>query len=181
MVCLRLCCVLSNSLTKGSLNCIPSSVNKNKLSHPTVYSVRSFFRTVLNYSTQPDCLYTPKHEWIKVNGEVGTVGISHYAQDSLGDVVFAQLPEVGEKIEKDSEVGALESVKAASELYSPVSGTVVEKNTEVEDTPALINQSCYDKGWLFKVQLSKPDELKDLLNEEKYKEFLKTDQESKDH
>ncbi|XP_075229601.1 glycine cleavage system H protein, mitochondrial [Lycorma delicatula] len=120
-------------------------------------------------------LYTNKHEWVLVQGDVGVVGISHYAQDSLGDVVYAQLPEIGTIINKEDEIGALESVKAASELYSPVSGKVVEKNKDVEETPALINQSCYEKGWLFKVQIKNGDEIKDLMNEEQYKEFLKTD------
>lgn len=82
------------------------------------------------------------------------------------------MPDVGKKITKSEECGALESVKAASELYSPVSGTVTEKNTEVEDTPGLINSSCYDKGWLFKIKLSQPSELDSLMDEEKYKEFL---------
>lgn len=81
-----------------------------------------------------------------VEGQTGIVGISKYAQDALGDVVYAQLPEVGKKLSQHDECGALESVKAASELYSPVSGTVSEKNKEVEETPGLVNSSCYDKG-----------------------------------
>lgn len=88
--------------------------------------------------------------------------------------MFAQLPDVGTTLQKSDECGALESVKAASELYSPVSGTVTEKNTEVEDTPSLINTSCYDKGWLFKVKLTRPDEPDSLLDEAKYNEFLKS-------
>lgn len=94
-------------------------------------------------------------------------------QEALGDVVYAQLPEIGTVLSQSDECGAMESVKAASEVYSPVSGTVTEKNADVEETPNLINSSCYDKGWLFKVKLSKPDELDGLLTEEKYKEFLK--------
>lgn len=86
--------------------------------------------------------------------------------------MFAQLPDVGATLTQGDECGALESVKAASELYSPVSGTVTEKNTDVEDTPSLINSSCYDKGWLFKVKLNKPEEQDILMGEEKYKEFL---------
>ncbi|XP_020280613.1 uncharacterized protein LOC109853177 [Pseudomyrmex gracilis] len=118
--------------------------------------------------------YTDKHEWITVIGKVGTVGISDYAQDALGDVVYAQLPDVGSTIKKDEECGALESVKAASELFSPVSGKVVEKNDAVETKPSLINESCYKDGWLFKVELSNPDEMKNLMNEESYNEFLKS-------
>lgn len=88
--------------------------------------------------------------------------------------MFAQLPDVGAVLSQGDECGALESVKAASELYSPVSGTVTEKNTEVEETPGLINSSTYDKGWLFKVKLSKQDEVDTLMNEEKYDEYLKS-------
>lgn len=117
--------------------------------------------------------YTDKHEWIQMNGKVGTVGISHYAQDALGDVVYAQLPDVGQDVTQKEECGALESVKAASELYSPVTGKVVEKNTAVEDKPGLINMSCYEKGWLFKVELSKPEEVDGLMDEDKYQQFLK--------
>ncbi|XP_017787269.1 PREDICTED: glycine cleavage system H protein [Nicrophorus vespilloides] len=120
-------------------------------------------------------LYTDKHEWVEVDGKVGTVGISSYAQEALGDVVYAQLPDVSMDLAKGDECGALESVKAASEIYSPVSGKVTSKNTEVEDSPSLINTSCYDKGWLYKIELKDSSELKGLMNEEKYNEFLKSD------
>ncbi|XP_055845657.1 glycine cleavage system H protein, mitochondrial [Episyrphus balteatus] len=120
-------------------------------------------------------LYTDKHEWVTVDKNVGTVGISNYAQEALGDVVYAQLPDPGTDLTLHQECGALESVKAASEVYSPVSGTVVEKNTEVEESPALINTNCYDKGWLFKVDLADAEELKKLMNENQYQEYLKTD------
>ena len=120
--------------------------------------------------------YTDKHEWIQLEGKVGTVGISHYAQDALGDVVYAQLPDVGQEVKKTEECGALESVKAASELYSPVSGKVVEKNAAVEEKPGLINMSCYEKGWLFKVQLSQPEEVDELMDEDQYQQFLKTNE-----
>lgn len=118
--------------------------------------------------------YTDKHEWVELNGNVGTVGISDYAQDALGDVVFAQLPEVGSTIAKEEECGALESVKAASELISPVSGVVLEKNKEVEKKPGLVNTSCYNEGWLFKVQLKDLEEVKSLMNEASYAEYLKS-------
>ncbi|XP_050432423.1 glycine cleavage system H protein, mitochondrial [Adelges cooleyi] len=120
-----------------------------------------------------DRQYTEKHEWIEVKDNVGTVGISHYAQDALGDVVYAELPTVGTEVKVKDECGALESVKAASELYSPVSGKVVDVNSSLETRPALINQSCYNDGWLFKLQLSSPDELTNLMTEEQYTEFLK--------
>ncbi|XP_046453507.1 glycine cleavage system H protein-like [Daphnia pulex] len=117
--------------------------------------------------------YTEQHEWIDVQGKIGTVGVTDYAQGALGDVVFAQLPEPDSELNQMDDCGALESVKAASELYSPVSGTVVEKNKDVEETPALINQSPYEQGWLFKIQLSKPEELDALLDEAGYENHLK--------
>lgn len=110
-----------------------------------------------------------------MEGQIGTVGISNYAQEALGDVVYAQLPDVGTSFRQSDECGALESVKAASEIYSPVSGDVTEKNTAVEDSPSLVNSSCYDKGWLFKIKLAKPSELEELLSEKQYEDFLKTD------
>lgn len=155
-----------------------SAVNlNNSFSCRTLSSIRLFNSTpARNFaSVAADRYYSDKHEWVEINGNVGTVGISQYAQEALGDIVYAQLPDEGSDINKDDEVGALESVKAASELYSPVSGKVAEKNTLVENTPALVNQSCYDKGWLFKVTISNKDELKDLMNEEQYTKFLKTD------
>ncbi|XP_043285920.1 glycine cleavage system H protein, mitochondrial [Venturia canescens] len=119
--------------------------------------------------------YTSSHEWIEVKDKVGTVGISDYAQDALGDVVFAQLPEVGASIEKDDECGALESVKAASEIASPVSGKVVESNEALSKKPGLVNSSCYEEGWLFKLELKNPEEIKSLMDEKSYKEYLKSD------
>ncbi|KAB0795460.1 hypothetical protein PPYR_10747 [Photinus pyralis] len=120
--------------------------------------------------------FTKKHEWVEVEGKIGIVGISDYAQSALGDVVYAQLPDVDSVLSQKDECGALESVKAASELYSPVSGRVVEKNESVEETPSLINTSCYDKGWLFKVELTNDKEITALMNESQYKEFLKSDE-----
>jgi len=119
-------------------------------------------------------MFTDKHEWVDLNGKVGTVGISNYAQDSLGDIVYAQLPDVGSEFSMLDECGALESVKAASELYCPVSGKITEKNGDVENTPGLINSSCYDKGWLFKIELSKPEEMGQLMDEAAYEKFLKS-------
>uniref|UniRef100_A0A1A9WTF4 Glycine cleavage system H protein n=1 Tax=Glossina brevipalpis TaxID=37001 RepID=A0A1A9WTF4_9MUSC len=121
---------------------------------------------------QKERRYSEKHEWVEVDGQTGVIGISQYAQEALGDVVFAQLPDPGTTLKQNDECGALESVKAASEVYSPVSGQVTEKNAAVEESPALVNTNCYDKGWLFKVNLSNPAELKNLMNEEQYKEFL---------
>jgi len=124
-------------------------------------------------------IFTEKHEWVEMDGggKVGTVGISKYAQEALGDIVYAQLPDVGSEYNIMDECGALESVKAASELFCPVSGKIVAKNTQVENTPALINQSCYDKGWLFKIELSKPEEMDAHMDEGAYDKFLKAQQE----
>ncbi|KAJ8924622.1 hypothetical protein NQ315_000772 [Exocentrus adspersus] len=118
-------------------------------------------------------VFTEKHEWVEVSDKIGTVGISQYAQEALGDVVYAQLPDVDTIVKQNDECGALESVKAASEIYSPVSGKVVEKNVQVENTPSLINTSCYNDGWLFKVELSNASEIQSLMTEDKYKEYLK--------
>ncbi|CAH2231674.1 jg19490 [Pararge aegeria aegeria] len=109
--------------------------------------------------------YTRDHEWVTVDAGVGTVGISNYAQEALGEVVFVQLPEVGSAVASGDECGAVESVKAASEIVAPVSGTIVEKNSAVESTPSLINKSYFDEGWLFRVKLSAPDELKQLMDQ----------------
>jgi len=125
-------------------------------------------------SLKSDMYFTKKHEWVTVVGNMGTVGITDYAQQSLGDVVYAQLPEVDSDVEVGEECGALESVKAASELYSPVSGKVIEKNVAVEDLPSLINTSAENEGWLFKVELTKEEELKDLFDKAAYEDYLKT-------
>lgn len=127
------------------------------------------------YSSNNSKKFTDRHEWVDVDQGIGTVGISKYAQDSLGDVVFAQLPDPGTKLEAGEECGALESVKAASEIYSPVTGIVTEKNGAVENKPGLINTSCYDEGWLFKMKLTQPEELEELMTEEAYETFLKSD------
>ncbi|XP_023248208.1 glycine cleavage system H protein, mitochondrial isoform X2 [Copidosoma floridanum] len=137
------------------------------------FLARNFFST--HCCLHAERRYTDKHEWVTVSSNIGTVGISDYAQDALGDVVYAQLPDVGTLIKKDEECGALESVKAASEVMSPCSGKVVEKNKAAEDKPGLINSSCYDEGWLFKVELSEPKEVESLMDEDAYNEFLKTD------
>lgn len=122
-------------------------------------------------------LYTEKHEWISVkdgDGPTGRVGISQHAQDALGDVVFVQLPDVGSNFKQFDEVGAIESVKAASELMTPVSGEVTTVNDKLEGKPGLVNSSCYEEGWLFEIKLTDKQELDKLMTEEKYKEYLET-------
>ena len=103
------------------------------------------------------------HEWITVDGDIGTIGITNHAQEQLGDVVFVELPTVGDTVEKDDTMGAVESVKAASDIYSPVSGTVTEVNSALEDDPALVNSAAEGDGWMSKVKLSDPAELDDLM------------------
>ncbi|VDD89756.1 unnamed protein product [Enterobius vermicularis] len=123
-------------------------------------------------------LYTKKHEWITVEDKVGTVGISSHAQSLLGDIVYAELPEIDTELVAGDAAAAVESVKAASDVYSPVSGTVIERNNELEANPSLINKSCYDKGWLFKVSVNHPKELDILMDEKAYEVFLKEEAEA---
>ncbi|VDK58901.1 unnamed protein product [Gongylonema pulchrum] len=123
---------------------------------PLVISSESFFapicRTIttsnLLYAVFVDRYYTKKHEWVIIEGNTATVGISDFAQGALGDIVYAELPEIGKELKAGDSAGAIESVKAASDVYSPVSGTVTEKNKDVEDNPALINKSAFDEGEL---------------------------------
>ncbi|XDA71610.1 hypothetical protein R6Z07M_001941 [Ovis aries] len=118
--------------------------------------------------------FTEKHEWVTTENGVGTVGISNFAQEALGDVVYCSLPEVGTKLNKQEEFGALESVKAASELYSPLSGEVTEINKALAENPGLVNKSCYEDGWLIKMTFSNPSELDELMSEEAYEKYIKS-------
>lgn len=119
--------------------------------------------------------YTEDHEWIKVEGNIGTVGITDYAQKQLGDIVYVELPEVDDEFSKGDEVGTVESVKAASPIFIPVSGKIVEVNEELEDTPELLNQDPHGKGWIFKVELSDESELDELMTAESYEELVKAE------
>ncbi|XP_061559432.1 glycine cleavage system protein H (aminomethyl carrier), b [Phycodurus eques] len=118
--------------------------------------------------------FTDKHEWVRVEGDIGTVGISNYAQEALGDVVYCGLPEVGQRLEQMEDFGALESVKAASELYSPLTGEVKEINTELADNPGLVNKACYTDGWLIKMTIERPDELEGLMDQAAYDHLIKS-------
>ncbi|KAL8194773.1 UNVERIFIED_CONTAM: hypothetical protein K2H54_047681 [Gekko kuhli] len=118
--------------------------------------------------------FTDKHEWIAVDNSIGTVGISNFAQEALGDVVYCSLPEIGTKLNKQDEFGALESVKAASELYSPLTGEVTEINTALADNPGLVNKSCYQDGWLIKMTVDNPSELDELMSEDAYEKYIKS-------
>ncbi|MBX6329025.1 MAG: glycine cleavage system protein GcvH [Pseudolabrys sp.] len=112
--------------------------------------------------------YTPDHEWLRVDGDIATVGITHYAQEQLGDVVFVHLPVVGTRLEKGGVAAVVESVKAASEVYSPVSGEVVEANQALTVEPALVNTEPMGKGWFFKIRISVSAELDGLMDEAAY-------------
>lgn len=116
--------------------------------------------------------FTEDHEWVDVDGDIGTVGITDYAQGQLGDIVFVDVPEEGKTVAKGDEAAVVESVKAASDVYSPVSGTVIEGNAELADNPGLVNEDADGEGWFFKLTLSDPDELKDLMDEAKYEAFV---------
>jgi len=118
--------------------------------------------------------YTKDHEYIRVDGDTGTVGISHYAQEQLGDVVFVELPAAGKAVKKGDSAAVVESVKAASDIYSPVSGQVVEANPDLEGAPATVNDDPAGKGWFFKVKIANPAELDELMDEAAYKAFLDT-------
>lgn len=113
--------------------------------------------------------YVASHEWIRYEGDgIVTVGITDYAQESLGDVVFVELPEVGTEVNKDDSIAVVESVKAASDIYAPVSGEIIEINEELADEPEKTNAEPYDGAWFFKVKLSEESELEDLLTAEEY-------------
>jgi len=115
--------------------------------------------------------YVSSHEWIRDEGDgVVTIGITDYAQESLGDVVFVETPDVGAEVSAGDDAGVVESVKAASDIYAPLSGTVIEVNEELEDAPESVNSDPYGDGWFFKLKLSDPDELDDLLSAEEYQE-----------
>jgi glycine cleavage system H protein len=117
-------------------------------------------------------LYTKDHEYVRMDGDVAIIGITDYAQKQLGDIVFIELPPAGKHIDKGAELAVVESVKAASEVYAPVSGDVVEVNDELEDTPAVINEDAQGKGWFVKLRISDTAQLAGLLDEAAYQTFL---------
>ena len=118
--------------------------------------------------------FTREHEWVRVEGDTATVGISNHAQEQLGDIVFAEVPEAGRRVSKGQEAAVVESVKAASDVYAPVSGEVIEGNQAVTDDPALINSDPEGQGWFFKLKLDNPAELEGLMDEDAYREWLKS-------
>ena len=116
--------------------------------------------------------YTPDHEWIRIDGKKGEVGITEHAQKELGDIVYIELPELDDEIEAGDEFGTIESVKAVSPLYMPLSGKVVEVNSELRDHPELVNDDCYDEGWIVRIQITNSDEQENLLDAEGYQAIL---------
>jgi glycine cleavage system H protein len=118
--------------------------------------------------------YTKDHEWIRLDGEVATVGITAHAQEQLGDIVYVELPEIGRKVTKGGDAAVVESVKAASDVYAPASGEVVAVNDALGSTPGAINEEAEGKGWFFRLKLESPDELNELMSAEQYKQFLAT-------
>ena len=118
--------------------------------------------------------FTKEHEWIRVEGDTATVGISNHAQEALGDIVFAEVPEAGRRVSKGQEAAVVESVKAASDVYAPVSGEVIEGNPAVTDDPALINSDPEGEGWFFKLKLDDQSELEGLMDEAAYREWIQT-------
>lgn len=116
--------------------------------------------------------YTEEHEWIALEGDIGTVGITDYAQKQLGDVVFVEVPEVGRKLNAKDEAAVVESVKAASEIYAPVAGEVVEANDALADAPATVNEDPLGAGWFFKIKLADPAAVEALMDEAAYKSYL---------
>jgi glycine cleavage system H protein len=117
--------------------------------------------------------FTREHEWIRVEGDVATVGISDHAQQALGDIVFAEVPEAGKRVAKGGEAAVVESVKAASDVYSPVAGEVIEGNPAIANDPALINRDPEGEGWFFKLKLDDPGEVEGLMDETAYREWVK--------
>ncbi len=116
--------------------------------------------------------YHKEHDWARIEGDVAVLGVTDYAQEALGDIVYIELPEVGTEVSAGSTYAEIESVKAVSDVYAPLSGTIVETNEEVVDAPELINESPYEDGWLIKVKLSDPAELDELMSAEEYDQAL---------
>ena len=133
------------------------------------------------YRFDPQAKYAKSHEWVRMEGAVAVIGVSDYAQHLLSDVVYVELPEVGDTLTKGESLGTVESVKAAEDAYAPISGEVIEVNTALEDNPEWINEEPYSKAWLVKVTPSDPDELKDLMDVAVYEKFVQEEEEKGGH
>jgi len=119
-----------------------------------------------------DLLYTEEHEWVRVDGNVATVGITDYAQSELGDIVYVELPSVGDKTKQMEPFGTIEAVKAVSDLYAPLTGEVVEVNEALADSPDMVNKDPYGEGWMIRIEMADPSELEKLLSAEDYKQVI---------
>ncbi|MBT3181877.1 MAG: glycine cleavage system protein GcvH [Deltaproteobacteria bacterium] len=119
-----------------------------------------------------DLKYTKEHEWVKLEGDTATIGVTHHAQGQLGDIVYVELPTEGEEISKEDTFGSLESVKAVSDCFAPLSGKVIEINNVLSENPETINEDCYEEGWIVKIELSDKSELEELMSDEQYKAFV---------
>jgi glycine cleavage system H protein len=122
----------------------------------------------------PNCKYSEDHEWVRAEGDEALIGITDYAQEELSDVVYVELPEVGDSFDKDEIFATVESVKAASDVYAPVSGEVLEINEKLEDSPELVNQDPFGEAWFVRIALADPPELDDLMDADAYKEFVES-------
>ena len=122
----------------------------------------------------PTCKYDKEHEWIRVEGDEGVIGVSDYAQDQLSDVVYVELPEVGDELDKGDVLAVVESVKAASDVYMPVSGEILEINEVLEDSPELVNQDPYGEAWMVRVSIADPTELDDLMDADAYEAHVES-------
>jgi glycine cleavage system H protein len=123
-----------------------------------------------------DLKYTTEHEWVRVEGDVATVGITDFAQEQLGDIVFVELPEEEDAIEKGDTFGVVESTKSVSDLYVPLSGTVIESNDPLLDSPEVINEDPYGEGWMIRIKLKSPDEVKELLDAKAYQKLIEEEE-----
>jgi glycine cleavage system H protein len=121
---------------------------------------------------EKDLLYTKDHEWVNLEDNIATIGISDYAQSALGDITFIELPAIDDEVEQFGECASIESVKAASDIYSPMSGKIIEVNSDLNEKPGLINKSCYEKGWIAKVEITDADECSNLMTADEYRSFL---------
>lgn len=120
----------------------------------------------------PNCRYADSHEWVNVEGNVATVGISDHAQGLLGDLVYVELPELDAEVSRGDDAGVVESVKAASDVYTPVSGKIIEVNEDLEDNPELVNSSPYESGWLYRIELQDAGEVNSLMSAEEYESHI---------
>jgi len=124
-----------------------------------------------------DLKYTKEHEWVLIEGGTATVGITDYAQDQLGDIVFVELPAVGDKVSKEDAFGVVESVKAVSDIYAPLSGKVIEVNDDLPDDPEMLNEDPYGDGWIIRIELTDPEEVEDLMTSAEYEQYVAEEKE----